>query len=199
MNFCVETCDVSSLVPRRILWHGEETIFCRSEEGCRKGEEGLQKKWETRRDETLTLDVRDAVRTYHCKNTTPCTPCTPHPVTTRHDHFEAVVVRITGELRVHHCQGILQVEDLIVITVVFAARQNQRRRGPCRGSGPSEPHSIPLQSGHRCTAFREHFQRLVKVPIKLIFDLLLCADLLKKFEYSNVRVSKYFDACWFTS
>ena len=29
MNFSVETCDVSSLVPRRILWLGEETIFCR--------------------------------------------------------------------------------------------------------------------------------------------------------------------------
>ena len=128
MNFCVETCDVSSLVPRRISWLGEETIFCMGEEVYKKGEEGLQKKWETRRDETLTLDVRDAVRTYHCK-TTPCTTCTPHPVTTRHDHLEAVVVRITGEQRVHHCQGILQVEDLIVITVVFAARQSQHRRG----------------------------------------------------------------------
>ena len=41
-----------------------------------------------------------------------------------------------------------------------------------------------------CTAFRELFQRLVEVPIKL-----LCS----KFEYNNARVSKYLDACWFKS
>ena len=35
MNFCVETCDVSSFVPRRILWLGERRSSAGREEGFR--------------------------------------------------------------------------------------------------------------------------------------------------------------------
>ena len=139
--------------------HGQEK---RKRDKKNKRTNGKKKKQEKRRkmkrrrkkkDETLTLDVRDAVTPCHCKTQPLYTLCTPHPVTAQparqylphkftphslthydaflsgHDHLEAVVLRIPGEQRVHRSLGFLQVEDLIVTTVVLAARQGQRRRG----------------------------------------------------------------------
>ena len=132
------------------------------------------------RDETLTLDVRDAVTAKH-------KPCTPHPVSTqpaytvpdtqiplsqrrlplRHEHLEAIVMRFPGKQRVHQSQGFLQ----IVATVVFATRQRQRRRGRVvellrTTLRPSFQVLFDPGVGFRnldasCTAFRELPQRSI--------------------------------------
>ena len=98
-------------------------------------------------------------------------------------------MRIPGEQRVHHSQGFLQVEDLIVTTVILAARQSQRRSGRVLEMVADDSQTLiqvlfDRGTGVRnldaaCMAFGEHFQLFVEVPIKLLFDLLLRADLLK--------------------
>ena len=132
----------------------------------------------SRRDETRRLLSMSEMRSHH---NTPklnilynlsISSCDSSPWPLRHDHLEAVVVRIPGQRRVRHGQGVVQVEDFIVTPVTLATGQGQSKSlWPSLGYGCGRLSN--LQS------FRRASSGLVEVPVNLFLDLLLHTDLFK--------------------
>ena len=134
--------------------------------------------------------------------------CSRRRLPLRHDLLETVIVRIPGEQGVHHSQGFLQVEDLIVTTVILDARQSQSRRGRVLEMVADDSQTLIQVLFDRgmnfrnldaaCIAFQKIFSDSSKSRSNCSstsFSMQICT----KLKYDNARVAAYFDACWFKS
>ena len=129
-----------------------------------------------KRGHNISLQTTNSLFTSPCVNSA----CLSVPDTQIPSHDDAYL-SVTTTSKPSSCVSLASKEDLIVVTVVFAARQSQRRHCCVVELAADDPQTliqVLLDPGVRfrnpdasCTAFRELFQRLVEVPIKLLFDL----------------------------
>ena len=149
----------------------------------------------------------------------PAHPVTAHPVW-HYCHTNSLLIHYVADLSVTTTSkpsscvslaskestmpGLLQVEDLVVTPVVLATGQGQSRCGCFLKMDVANFQTFIEIIFNSCigfrnsnatrTAFGEHSQGLVEIPVKLLLNLfLLRAVPRSKLAYNNAKVSTYFE------